>query len=394
MQLAKCLTLFLSAPFLLAQVPSPTTRSAWVLAVDEHGVIPDNLGIEEWKVQVAGRDVAVKKVETPRVTGVVPQNWVIVFEPILDPSYRMSAFQAAAQFLLNLAEGDRVILVARSREGLVPLTPGLTLDRSAWVKGLEKLPSTLSTSFDGTPGVISPALVELKETGSISVNEMSKEALFSALKGFHGNLPKAIRDSPHNQTDPKGLRMIDRLGFDSPSAVRAKLQVVTLEMLSLERLITSLGKLSGPNHCVVFSRNDSDDFTHQSVKSAVHQKFTRTRGDEGGPAESAELAIRDMTLIQDSIRKAAIAGSVTLYSVAGNGLTFRGNLGTVAESTGGFAYTFDAQLPVRFGEGLLAFGSRYRLTWEEVVPPPAAGLLDLSIKSTRSGMKLISPTKR
>lgn len=379
-------------PLLQAQEAAPSLRSAWVMAVTEQGAIPQDLKAEEWKVQVAGRDMPVKQVEGPTVTGNFAQNWALVFEPIMDPTYRFSAFQAAAQFLVNLPEGDRVLIVARTREGLVPLTPGLTLDRTSWVKGLEKLPAVLSNEFNGTPGVMAPSLAELKEPEAPTAR-LTKDALFAQLKGFIGGLAKAVKDSPYNQVEPRGVKPIERLGFDSPSVVRARLNLIASEMKSLERVLNALGSLQGPNHCVVFSRNDADTFNHPTVRGAMNKSFTRTRGDEGGPAESAELANRDTKIMQESLRKVCVASGVTLHSVAGNGIAFKGNLGSVAEASGGYAFIFEAQLPIRFGQGLQLFGSRYRLTWEE----PAAfgnGLQDLSVKSSRAGVTLMAPAQR
>ncbi len=388
------LWLALSSVAVMAQAPdaTPTLRSAWVTALNEKGAIPQDLKAEEWKIQVAGRDMPLKQVEAPAVTGGFAQNWALVFQPILDPAYRLTAFQAAAQFLLNLPEGDRVLIAARTREGLMPLTPGLTLDRAAWIRAMEKLPAVLSNDFDGTPGVMAPSLTELKDSEA-AVPPLSKEALFTQLKAYFGGLPKAVQESPYNQVEPKGTKPIERLGFGSPSGVRARLSLVSAEMRSLERLLTSLGMLQGPNHCVVFSRNDADSFNHPTVRNAMNKTFTRSRGDEGGPAESAELANRETKISQEALRKVCLATGVTLHSVAGSGIAYKGNLGAVAEATGGFAFTFDPQLPLRFGQGLQAFGSRYRLTWEEPAGG-AKGLQDLGIKCTRSGVTLMFPTQR
>ncbi len=378
---------------LQAQDSAPSLRSAWVMAVSEQGAIPQDLKAEEWKVQVAGRDMAVKQVEGPAVTGAFAQNWALVFEPIMDPTYRFSALLAAAQFLVNLPEGDRVIIVARTREGLVPMTPGLTLDRGAWVKALEKLPSALSNDFDGKPGAMDPSLAELKDSEG-AVTPLAKDVLFAQLKSFIGGLAKALKDSPYNQVEPRGVKPTERLGFDSPSGARARLTLVTAEMRSLERLLSALGALQGPNHCVVFSRNDADAFNHPTVRNAMNKTdFKRSRGDEGGPNEAAELANQGIKIAQESLRKVCFASGVTLHSVAGSGVAFKGNLGNVAEASGGYAFVFDAQLPVRFGQGLQLFGSRYRLTWEE----PAAigtGLQDLSVKTSRAGVTLMAPTQR
>jgi hypothetical protein len=239
---------------------------------------------------------------------------------------------------------------------------------------------------------MAPSLAELKEPEG-AVAPLAKEALFAQLKAFIAGLGKALKESPYSQVEPKGVKPIERLGFDSPSGVRARLNLIGSEMKSLERLLNSLGSLQGPNHCVVFSRNDADSFNHPSVRAAMNKNFARTKGDEGGPAEAAELANREMKIAQESLRKVCFGSGVTLHSVAGNAIAFKGNLGNVAEASGGFAFIFDAQLPIRFGQGLQLFGSRYRLTWEEA-SASGNGLQELSIKTTRSGVTLMSPTQR
>ena len=126
MSLAHGLPLVFLALPLLAQ--GGVTRSAWALATEAKGAVVTDLGVKEWRVTVGGREVALKQVEAPDQTGTLAQNWAVVFEPIRDPAYRIGAFQAAAQFLVNLPDGDRVLIVARTRAGLTALTPGLTTD--------------------------------------------------------------------------------------------------------------------------------------------------------------------------------------------------------------------------------------------------------------------------
>jgi hypothetical protein len=387
------LAIALLSTALSAQDASVTHHQAWVLAMDAKGSIPSDIKAEEWKVEVGGLAVPLKRVDSPELTGTLSQNWALVFEPILDPHFRSNAFQSTAQFLLNLPEGDRVLFVARTKEGLVPLTPGLSPDPAEWRKALEQLPSVLGMTFEGTPGAMSPSLVNLANPAPQAVPASHREAFGTFVKTYLEALPKTCETGPYGKPEPRGMKAIERLGFDSPSEVRGKLKVVGAEMKALEHLFASLGKLKDPTHCVVFSRSEADDFTHPSTRAAMTGKFTRTTGDQGGPAETAELANREIKLAQADLRKSALLSGITLYSVAGSGLTFRGNLAAEAEATGGFAFYFDAQLPARFGSSILAFGSRYRLLWDE--PAGTSGSIkELSIRTTRKGLKLITPTQR
>lgn len=388
-----CLVLAVLTAILRAQEPSPTRHQAWVLALDSKGSIPSDIKAEEWKVEVGGQSVLLKRVDSPELTGTLVQNWALVFEPILGPPFRAKAFQSTAQFLLNLPEGDRVLLVARTKEGLVPLTPGLSPDPAEWRKALEQLPSVLGMTFEGTPGSLSPSLSDIAEPTPQAIQSSQREAFAAFVKTYIDALPKTSEAGPYGKPEPRGMKIIERLGFDSPTEARGKLKVVVAEMKAMERLFTSLGKLKDPSHCVVFSRSEADDFSHPSVSAAVGGQFARTTGDQGGPAEAAEIAVRDIKLAQAALRKSALASGITLYSVAGTSVAIRGNLAAQAEATGGFAFYFDSQLPARFASSILAFGSRYRLIWDE--PATASpSLKDLTIRTTRKGLKVFSPIQR
>lgn len=376
---------------LLAQAPA--TRTAWVLATDLKGDLVQDLAPKDWRITVGAKEATLKKVETPAETGNLFQTWALVFEPIRDPAFRMAAFQAAAQFLVNLPDGDRVLIVARTKEGLTPLTPGLSVDRLAWAKGLEALPERLCAEFDGTSGARAASLDALTVPAA---QPPAQEAFVAALRAFLAALPKAVPAGPYGKSDPKGIRPIDRLGMDSPSLVRGRLSVVTAEMKSLGSLVEALGKLPAPAHCIVFSRNDADDFTHPTIRTAMSRdsrSFARSRGDEGGPQEAAELAFREMTLNQAALRLAALKAGVTLYSVAGGGGAFLGNLGTTAQATGGFALPFDSQMPTRLGQQLQVYGTRYRITWEED-STAVASPQPLAISVGRAGVTLAAPKER
>ncbi len=375
-----------------AQEVSLTHYHAWVLAIDSKGGLPSDIKAEEWEVKMGGQALPLKRMDSPTLTGNLIQNWAIVFEPILDPRFRATAFQSVAQFLTNLPEGDRVLIIVRKREGLIPLTTGLTPNPAEWQKALEQLPSVLCMAFEGTPGVLSPSLADLAEP-TPQAAPYSREVFTAFVKKYVEALPKITEAGPYGKPEHRGTKVIERLGFDSPTEARGKLKVVLDEMRSMEHLFASLGKLKDPTHCVVFSRSEADDFSHPSVAAATRGTFARTTGDQGGPAEAAEIATRDIKLAQAALRKSAILSGITLYSVAGTGLTFRGNLAAEAEATGGFAFYFDNQLPSRFGSSILAFGSRYRLFWDGPATTSASPK-DLTIRTTRKGLKLIAPTQR
>jgi len=373
-----------------AQAQTRPTRTAWVLARDQKGRPVQDLAKKEWKITAGGKTVELLRAETPEETGTLCHSWALVFEPIREPAYRITAFQAAAQFLVNLPEGDRILIAARTKTGLTQLTPGLTTDRLAWAKALEELPEKLCSVFEGTAGARDAALDDLKVP---MATPPQQEAFVASLKAFLAGLPKTVPASPYGKPEPKGVRPIERLQFGSQTAVRAGLKVVSAEMDSLAHLLETLGKLPAPSHCIVFSRNDADDYTHPSVRASMKGGFQRSQGDEGGPQESAELAFREMTLSQATVRQAAVRAGITLHSIAGSGGQFFGNLGPTAEATGGIALSFDGALPVRLGQSLQTYGSRYRLTWEEGGEASASPQA-LSISTSREGISLVVPRER
>lgn len=379
-----CLLAFLPA---LAQAPQ---RSAWVFAADDKGAPLTQLPTTGWKVAVGGKEAKVTKVESPDQFGTQAQSWALVFEPIRDPAFRLGAFQAAAQFLVNLPEGDRVAVVARTKAGLAPITAGLTTDRLAWVKALEALPGTLCAGFEGTPGARGAGLEQLAvREGTPS----PAEPFVAALRAFLASVSKAIADSPYGKPEARGVRTLDRLEMDRPTLVRGRLNIVSLEVGSLEALIQRLGESGGAAHCIVYSHNDADDFASPAVRKALGQSFQRQKGDEGGPQESAELAFRETNLAQARLGRTAIASGVTLHSVGGGGAAFLGFFGVPAQATGGLAMPFDGGLTRQLGDRLLAFSNRYRVAWEEGSDASATPQ-SLAITAPVAGAKLTVKTER
>ena len=124
----------------------------------------------------------------------------------------------------------------------------------------------------------------------------------------------------------------------------------------------------------------------------MNKNFKREKGDAGGPAESATVAHRDMTILQTDLKaKAAMAG-ITLYSVAGSGQNVMGHIGAIAQLTGGYSFPLNSGLEAQFGQGIQVFGSRYLIQWAEDGAP--AGPVSLDISSTRKDVRLVAQSLR
>ena len=128
------------------------------------------------------------------------------------------------------------------------------------------------------------------------------------------------------------------------------------------------------------------------IRKAMVSKFTREKGDAGGPREAATLIHRDMTITQTELKNRAVAAGITLYSVAGSGQNVAGHVGTVAPVTGGFVFPMNSGLEQNFGQAIQMFGSRYLLQWNEDSSP--TGTVSMDISTTRKGVKLVGQTLR
>ena len=124
----------------------------------------------------------------------------------------------------------------------------------------------------------------------------------------------------------------------------------------------------------------------------MSQNFKREKGDLGGPAESAALATRDMTLLQAELKAKAVASGVTVYSVAGAGQNVMGHVGTIASATGGFCFPLTSGVEAQFGQGIQIFGSRYLVQWAE--EGTASGPASLEITTTRKDVKVLVQSLR
>ncbi|WP_243315652.1 hypothetical protein [Geothrix paludis] len=382
-----CLGLTLGAALVAGQ-PVPARTQAWVLALDERGGVVTDLKAEDFKVRVDGKARPVVQVKTPAQTAEAPQSWILVFEPIRDTGHRTTAFLAAADFLTKVPLGDRVLIVARGKDSLESLMPGLSVNRARWAEAMAKVPDLLPESLVGTPKETLQGAGFKADFTDVPDGDAGQEALNAMLARFRGGAPGWARGT----VDQRGVNVLDRLNLNNPSFVTGMLATIGRESKALESILDLAAAVPGQKHLVVFSRCEMDDMTHPMVKRAMTQSFRRERGDAGGPAESATLATRDMTLLQASLKAKAASTGVTVYSVAGAGQNVMGHVGSVAPATGGYAFPLSDGVEARFGQGIQMFGSRYLLQWTEDSVPEKALPLDIDI--TRKGVKLLVQTLR
>lgn len=384
---------------LLAAPPAVTRAQAWVLALDERGGVVPDLKPSEFQVKADGKSYPVVEAKTPAQTQDAPQSWILVFEPIRDTNLRAVAFTAAADFLTKVPGGDRVFIVARGKDSLESLMPGFSVRRAAWAEALARVPDMLPESFVGSPK-------ETLQGAGFQVgfaDTPDGDAGQDVLNALLGTFRSGAEGWAKGTVDVKGVNVLDRLNFDNPTYISAMLATVAREGKALASLIDQISAVGGQKHLIVFSRCEADDLAHPMVKRAMTQPnrrlgdpsgagFQRTRGDMGGPAESAANATRDMTLLQAELRAKAVMAGVTLYSVAGAGQNVLGHVGTIASDTGGFAFPLVPGLVAQFGQGIQVFGSRYLLRWQEDgiqgAPKP------LSLTTTRKGVKVMVQTLR
>jgi hypothetical protein len=377
--------MILGAAFLAAQ-PVPTRAQAWVLALDSRGAVVGDLKTEEFRVEAGGKTRAVVAVKTPAQTADASQSWVLVFEPIRDLNFRATAFLAAADFLTKVPVGDRVFIIARGKDSLESLMPGLSSRRSLWAEALVKVPGMLPEGLVGTSketlqGMgFDPGYTDQLdgEEGQRKLVELSAR-FRSGPTGWAGGTP-----------DNRVGGALERLNFDNPMHVRMLIGVVGHEMKALESIVDQFSKIPGQRHMVIFSRSEADDLAHPAVKRAIYKRFKREQGDLGGPAESANLANRDMTLFQASIKAKAVASGVTVYSVAGEGAAWDGNLGGAAQVSGGFAFPLRTGTENNFGPAIQVFGSRYLVQWTRESASTVPASLDIS--TSRKGVKILAQT--
>jgi hypothetical protein len=121
--------------------------------------------------------------------------------------------------------------------------------------------------------------------------------------------------------------------------------------------------------------------------------FQRMKGDNGGPAEFAALAVRDTTQARETLKNVIGHSGITLHSVAGTSPGFLGNLGRISQETGGYAFPFNSTMVARLASTLQSFNARYELTWAGGdLSPAKPSSLDISV--TRKDVKLFAPRLR
>lgn len=373
---------------LVAGQPAPPRTQAWVLALDAQGGLVGDLKPSEVSVRAGGKERPVSLLKTPAETASASQSWVLVFEPIRDTTMRAMAFLAAADFLTKVPEGDRVFIVARGKDSLESLMPGFSVRRGAWAEALAKVPGMLPESLVGSPRETLQGQGFQAAFSDAPDGPGGQEALNALLARFRGGAPGWSGGT----TDQRGVSVLDRLNLNSPTFITGLIATVTRESKAVGSILDALAPMPGQKHLVVFSRCESDDMAHPSVKRAMTQSFKRERGDLGGPAESAGLITRDLTLIQSQMKARAVSAGVTLYSVAGAGQNVQGLLGTVALATGGYTFPMGNGLEGQFGQAIQVFGSRHFLQWTEESLPAEPGPLEIS--TSRKGVRLFVQTVR
>jgi hypothetical protein len=382
-----CIGLTLGASLVAGQPSSPRTQ-AWVLALDGRGGLVGELKPEEFKVKVDGKIRPVVQMKTPAQTADAAQSWVLVFEPIRDVNFRASAFQTAVDFLTKVPEGDRVLIVARGKDSLESLMPGFSVRRGAWAEAMAKLPDMLPEALVGkSKETLQGAGFQVAFTDT-SDGAPGQEALNALLARFKAGAPGWAKGT----NDLKGVKVLDRLNFDNPMFVSGLIATVTRESKVLGSIFDLIAPVPGQKHVIVFSRCESDDLAHPEVTRAMTKHFKREKGDAGGPAESAQVAHRDMKIVQADLQNKAVLAGVTLYSVAGSGQNVAGLVGSVAPITGGLAFALGSVPDAQFGQGIQVFGSRYFLQWSEDGQP--SGALPLEVSTTRKDVRIMVQTLR
>ncbi len=373
---------------LLAAPPVVTRTQAWVLALDGKGALVGDLKPSEIQVKVDGKVRPVLQFKTPAQTADAAQSWVLVFEPIRDTNMRALAFVAAADFLSKVPDGDRVFIVARGKDSLESLMPGFSLRRGLWAEALAKVPDMLPEGLVGSPKETLQGAGFKADFADTSDGPKGQDAVNALLGRFKSGAPGWAKGT----VDVRGVNVLDRLNFNNPAFISGTVATINREGKALGSIFDLVAPVQGQKHVVVFSRCESDDMAHPSVKRAMSQKFTREKGDSGGPAEAARLANADMVILQTALKEKAVAAGVTLYSVAGPGQNVVGNIGIISPFTGGMAFPLTAGVDLQFGQGIQVFGSRYFVQWTEDGPP--AGINSLDISTTRKDIKLMVQSLR
>jgi hypothetical protein len=358
----------------------------WVLAVDAKGAVVTDLRTEEFQITENGQARPVRSLDGPLSTSQMAQSWLLLFEPIRDARYRQTAILAVAEFVALLPEGDRVLFLVRTKDHHRALTPGFSMDRALWAKALSEVDSNLAEALNSPPDP-TKALSGFDASLNDKPNPTGGKALESALVKCREVAART------ESSDPRGLSALQSLGLRDPSAVATSSKIAVEEMKAMGEILGILAKTAPQAQAIIFSRNEMDDFASPEFAKATRTTYTRHKGDLGGPQESAELGLRDTTLARGVLVPAVAQQGWTIHSVAGYSSLFKGNLATLAYSTGGMAITFGSNTVQVVAQGLQSFGSRYHLSWIPTVGTSEKGRV-VDIKCSRPGIKLFAPTLR
>jgi len=382
-----CIGLFLGASLVAGQ-PSQARTQAWVLVMDGRGAVVGDLKADEFRVKVDGKVRPITQAKTPAQTADAAQSWVLVFEPIRDLNYRASAFLAGVDFLTKVPDGDRVFIVARGKDSLESLMPGFSVRRGAWAEAMAKLPDMLPESLVGISKATLQGAGFQAAFADATDGAPGQEALNVLLARFQAGALGWAKGT----NDLRGVKVLDRLNFDNPMFVRGLFSTVERESKVLEAVLDQIATVPGQKHVIVFSRCESDDLSHPEITRAMTKKFVREKGDAGGPAETATVVHRDMSILRTDLQNKAVVDGVTLYSVAGSGQNVTGFIGSIAPYTGGLAFPLGSNPDAQFGQGIQVFGSRYLVQWSEDGLP--SGPVALEVSTTRKDLRVMAQTFR
>ncbi len=373
---------------LIAQAPAGNGAQLWLLVLDGRGGPVGDLKPDEVELKVGGKVRPLAELKSPDQLAAATQSWILVFEPIRDPSYRAIAFTAAADFLTKVPEGDQVFIVARGKDSLESLLPGLSTDRAAWAKALARVPAMLPESLTGVPTGKLEGLGFQPFPKLAPPQPGGQEALTALLARFKTGTIAWAGGTP----DQKGRTAQDRVNLNDSAMVSGLVQAVGREMKTVEALLDSLASVPGQKHMIVFSHCESDDLNQPSIRTSMNRKWSnqRVNGDMGGPAETATLAVRDITIQQMQLKAKSVQAGVMIYSVAGSSPNITGNMGPLAPDTGGFCFPLRSELESQLGQAMQVFGSRYLLRWAPQGTPTPTASIEVSVK--RKGARVIAPT--
>lgn len=372
----------------LAAADGPGSLTLRALPLGDRGVVP---GIQAgaWKVKVAGKDAPVVGMRTPEQMGQARQKWAFVLMPLRDPEARRLALQAVATFMTTLPATDSVLLVMRTSDGLVPLTPGFTTRPSLWAAALDRASKELPGRLKGSPD---PAFTLPPTPASEPEEGMQPVQGFLARVGSM-DLQRSTDDSMNARRSLTEVYAVEDMASQTKTVAAA--------VAGLEKLADALAKEPGEKHLVLFSRNEVDDLSNPFWGQRVSKM--PAGGLRGGSSImpgrdvqntrlTTEMMIRDVSLAIRAFNARIAADGLTLHAVGGTGEGFGGAYAEVATASGGFRYNLTPDLPARMGQLLPLWAATYELKVD--LPAGVARPADVSVEAPAKGVKLFAPTRR